>query len=88
MKRKKMIILPRLNNCSGDLSKKWFVYYSVRNPKKRFVFGKEGLPVHNTLAKTIYGIDLMPSERYNMLWIIILFLETCRCSGGKFFRSS
>jgi hypothetical protein len=31
--RKKMIILPTLNNCGGDLSKKWFVMYSVRNPK-------------------------------------------------------
>lgn len=33
MKRRKMIILPKLNDCNGDLSKNWFVHYSVRNPK-------------------------------------------------------
>lgn len=32
MKRKKMIILPQLNNCGGDIEKRWFVFYSVRNP--------------------------------------------------------
>lgn len=38
--RKKKIILPQLNDCEGDLSQRWFVYYSVHNPKtdnlKRF----------------------------------------------------
>jgi len=29
----KLIILPRLNNCSGNIKKQWFVYYSIRNPK-------------------------------------------------------
>jgi len=33
MNRKKMVILPVLNNCGSDLSKKWFVMFSVRNPK-------------------------------------------------------
>jgi integrase len=33
MSRKKMVILPKLNDCGGDLSKKWFVYYSVRDPR-------------------------------------------------------
>ena len=33
MKRQKLIILPQLNECSGDLTKKWFVFYSVLNPK-------------------------------------------------------
>jgi integrase len=32
-RRKKMIILPTLNNCGGDVQKKWFVMYSVRHPK-------------------------------------------------------
>ncbi|MEA1878492.1 MAG: hypothetical protein U9N86_16745 [Bacteroidota bacterium] len=31
--RKKKIILPQLNDCEGDLSQRWFVYYSVHNPK-------------------------------------------------------
>ena len=33
MKRIKLIILPKLNDAGGDLSKKWFVYYSVRDPR-------------------------------------------------------
>ena len=40
MKRKKIAILPEVNNCGGDLSKKWFVYYSYRDSRndkmKRF----------------------------------------------------
>lgn len=40
MKRKKIVILPKLNDAGGNLSKKWFVYYSVRDPRtdkmKRF----------------------------------------------------
>jgi hypothetical protein len=40
MKRKKIVILPKLNDAGGDLSKKWFIYYSVRDPRtdkmKRF----------------------------------------------------
>ena len=40
MRRKKIVILPKLNDAGGDLSKKWFVYYSVRDPRtdkmKRF----------------------------------------------------
>lgn len=31
--RQKLIILPKLNNCCGDLSRKWFVYFTVRNPR-------------------------------------------------------
>ncbi len=33
MKREKIVIMPRLNNCQGNIKKKWFVFYSVRNPK-------------------------------------------------------
>lgn len=32
MARKKMIILPQLNNCGGNLTEKWFIFYSVRIP--------------------------------------------------------
>ena len=28
-----MIILPQLNDCAGDITKNWFVYYSVRDPR-------------------------------------------------------
>lgn len=33
MKSIKLIILPKLNDAGEDLSKKWFVYYSVRDPR-------------------------------------------------------
>lgn len=33
MSKKKLAILPKLNDGGGDLKKKWFVYYSVRNPR-------------------------------------------------------
>lgn len=33
MKRKILVRLAKLYNAGGDLSKKWFVYYSVRDPK-------------------------------------------------------
>jgi len=40
MKRKKIAILPEINNCREDLSKKWFIYFSYRDPRndkmKRF----------------------------------------------------
>lgn len=31
--RQKLVILPKLCDCSGDPDKQWFVYYSVRNPR-------------------------------------------------------
>lgn len=31
--RKKMVILPRIYNAGGDLSKQWFVEYSIRDPR-------------------------------------------------------
>lgn len=32
MKRTKLVIEARLDDCKGDMSKQWFVYYSVLNP--------------------------------------------------------
>lgn len=31
--RQKLVILPKLNNCSGSLSRQWFVFYSCRDPR-------------------------------------------------------
>jgi len=31
MKRNKICILPKLNDCNGDVKKQWFIYYSYRN---------------------------------------------------------
>lgn len=40
MKRNKICILPAIDNCNGDISKKWFVFFSYRDPRngkmKRF----------------------------------------------------
>jgi integrase len=35
MKQKPIIRLPQLYDAGGDVSKKWFVYYSCRNPKSQ-----------------------------------------------------
>ena len=39
-RKRSLIILPKLKNCGGDLSKKWYVEYSCRDPQtnemKRF----------------------------------------------------
>jgi hypothetical protein len=32
-RRRKEIIMPHLNDNNGDLTKKWYVEYSIRNPK-------------------------------------------------------
>ena len=32
MKRNKICILPKLNDCHGDSRKQWFIYYTYRNP--------------------------------------------------------
>ena len=32
MKRNKICILPKLNDCNGDVRKQWFIFYSYRNP--------------------------------------------------------
>lgn len=32
-RRRKEIVMPHLNDCGGDLSKKWYVEYSIRNPQ-------------------------------------------------------
>jgi hypothetical protein len=40
MKRNKIAILPQVNTCGGDIEKKWFIYYSFKDPRngqmKRF----------------------------------------------------
>nr|WP_321409360.1 tyrosine-type recombinase/integrase [uncultured Carboxylicivirga sp.] len=32
-RRKRIIVLPRLNDCKGDINKRWFIEYQVRNHK-------------------------------------------------------
>ena len=33
MKREKLIILPKLHGYNGDMSKRWFIFFSYRNPR-------------------------------------------------------
>jgi integrase len=32
-RRRKEVVMPHLNDCGGDLTKKWYVEYSIRNPQ-------------------------------------------------------
>lgn len=65
MKRKKMVILPQLNDCGGDLKKKWFVFYSVLDPRtdkmQRFKT-YEGLHSHKTIIKRIESAEILIQE--------------------------
>lgn len=74
MKRKKMVILPQLNNCGGDLKKKWFVFYSVidpRNDKMQRFKMYEGLHSFKTVPdRTAAAFDLIQklSEKLKRGW--------------------
>lgn len=60
--RQKLVILPKLNDCSGDPDKQWFVYYSVRNPRTnkmerfRIYDGFTGL---STQEKRLHAMQLI-----------------------------
>ena len=55
MRRIKLIIFPKHHDCSGDLGKQWFVYFSCRNPKS-------GKMVRFRHYDGLSGAD--PEERY------------------------
>ena len=58
MKQEKYAILPKLNDGGGDLTKRWFIFYSVRNPNS----GKlERFKVYGNLAN-----KLTAKARYNL----------------------
>jgi len=62
MKRNKLCILPKLNDCGGDTAKQWFIYFSYRNP----LIGKmtrfkiyDGFSAHHTKkAKYVHAEKL------------------------------
>lgn len=62
MAKKKMIILPRLHNCNGDLKKQWFVFYSVRNPRtdkmERFKVSQGLNKFHSVKERTLAAQDI------------------------------
>lgn len=68
MKRKILVRLAKLYDAGGDISKKWFVYYSVRDPKsgkmERF---KEFSGIH---------MNMSADERYQAAQLLIVELNT------------
>ncbi len=59
MKRKKLIILPKLSDAGGDIRKDWFIYYSYRNPKtgkmQRFRIYEGFKSINNINARRRYA---------------------------------
>lgn len=51
----KKCILPRLNDCNGDIHRQWFVYYSFLDPRtgnmKRFKLYNGFASLHSTEAR-------------------------------------
>jgi hypothetical protein len=77
MRRKKILIYPHLCERKGDLSKKWYVELSMRNPKtdvmerRRFEeFGKETINQFTTAG-----------ERKHLGVKIINWLNQCIAAG-------
>ena len=62
MERQKLVILPKLNRCNGDLSRQWFIYFSCRNPKtgkmKRFRIYTGFSDINNLEHRIAHGEDL------------------------------
>ena len=73
MERIKLITLPQLNDCGGDMKKSWFVFYSVKNPRTG----------HMDRFKTYKGINKLKvsDERYAKAIEIINEL-TGKLKGG------
>ncbi len=64
------MIPPKVNTCGGDLSKKWFVYYSVRNPRtgkmERFKDYK-GLQKYKSFESRLEEAERMAQEYLDKL---------------------
>jgi hypothetical protein len=74
MKRSKLVILPVLHDYDGDISKQWFVFYTVRNPRtnkmQRFkIYG--GINRHHDFdarRKAAFKICSEFTEKLKMGW--------------------
>lgn len=62
-RKRSLIILPKLKNCGGDLSKKWYVEYSCRNPQtnemKRFRYYEGFSELRTVEEREIYAEKLI-----------------------------
>lgn len=66
MKRKKIVILPKLNDAGGDLSKKWFIYYSVRDPRTDKMNVLRIMSVY-PIRMNRYGVNVLTKLFRNLL---------------------
>lgn len=68
---KKEVILPKLNDCRGDLSRQWFVYFSVMNPatgRMKVFRDYKGFALLETDAlRREHGRKLIKKHRNNLL---------------------
>lgn len=66
--RQKPYKLSKLNDCKGDPSKRWFVYYSLLNPKTgKFKREKEYIPAQYKKARDRYVVADMMIETIDLL---------------------
>ena len=73
-RRKKEIIMPHLNDCGGDLTKKWYVEYSIRNPK---TFKMERVRIYESINQfSTY------EERFNLAQKVIVHYSKQIQSGN------
>lgn len=77
MKREKIAILPQLNDCQGNLSKKWFVYFSCKDPRT-------GQMKRHKVYKKLHQAKTAP-ERYKVAEKVINeFSEKLRAGWNPF----
>ena len=73
MKREKIAILPQLNDCGGNIEKKWFVFFSYRDPKSgKMIRKKEYKGLHQIKNK---------KERYEAARVLVANLSDKLKSG-------
>ncbi|MDP3443569.1 MAG: phage integrase N-terminal SAM-like domain-containing protein, partial [Ignavibacteria bacterium] len=78
MTREKIAILPKLFDYSGDLSKKWYVYFSVRDPRTGKMVVKKiykGIHIHKTKAKRLQAANEIIAKYTELLRVGYSFLE-------------
>jgi integrase len=76
--REKIAILPKLFDYSGDISKKWYIYFSVRSPRSGKMVVKKiykGLFIHKSKKKRYEAANQIIEKYTQMLRAGYNFLE-------------
>jgi len=76
-RRRKELILPHLNDCGGDLTKNWYVEYSMRHPQT-------GKMIRNRTYDGINRFDT-PKERYDFANKLIKSIQKDITDGKRDF---